>query len=134
MDDAPHPSGAVARRRGAGHPANAAELCVTVISILRLRAREGADLAAAYAQIEIFEHSRRSGGFLGGRLLRELDGGGYLVMAEWEDVAAYQGWLDNPMRREVNTGLEPLLLDDVASGELFEEVCSAPGRGGDGDA
>jgi heme-degrading monooxygenase HmoA len=105
-----------------------------VISILRLRAREGADLAAAYAQIDVFEHSRRSGGFLGGRLLRALDGGGYLVMAEWEDVEAYQGWLDNPMRPEVNTRLEPLLLDDVVSGELFEEVCSAPGRGGDGDA
>jgi heme-degrading monooxygenase HmoA len=95
---------------------------VTVISVLHLRARAGADLAAAFAQFEIFECSRQSGGFLGGRLLRALDGGGYLVVAEWEDAKAYQGWLANPVRADVNAQLEPLLLDDVASGELFEQV------------
>jgi heme-degrading monooxygenase HmoA len=95
---------------------------VTVISVLHLRARAGADLAAAFAELGIFEHSRQSGGFLGGRLLRALDGDGYLVVAEWEDAKAYQGWLDNPVRADVGAQLEPLLTDDVASGELFEEV------------
>ena len=78
----------------------AAEAGVTVVSVLHLPARAGADLAAAFAELEIFEHSRQSGGFLGGRLLRALDGGGYLVVAEWEDAKAYQGWLDNPMRAD----------------------------------
>jgi heme-degrading monooxygenase HmoA len=100
----------------------AAEACVTVISVLHLRARAGVDLASAFAEFEIFEHSRQSGGFLGGRLLRALDGGGYLVVAEWEDAKAYQGWLDNPVRADVGAQLEPLLTEDVASGELFEEV------------
>ena len=95
---------------------------MTVVSVLRLHARDGADLAAAFAQLEIFEHSRRSGGFLGGRLLRPVEGGGYLVVAEWEDAEAYRAWLDNPKRVELGTRLEPLLTDDVASGELFEEV------------
>ena len=81
---------------------------MTVISVLQLRARAGADLAAAFAQFEIFEHSRQSGGFLGGRLLRALDGDGYLVVAEWEDAKAYQGWLDNPERADVGAHLEPL--------------------------
>jgi heme-degrading monooxygenase HmoA len=100
----------------------AAEACVTIVSVLRLPARAGADLAAAFEELEIFEHSRRSGGFLGGRLLRSLDGGGYLVVAEWEDAQAYQSWLDNPMRAEVGAQLEPLLTDEVTPGELFEEV------------
>ena len=95
---------------------------MTIVSVLRLPARAGADLAAAFAELEIFEHSRRSGGFLGGRLLRSLEVDGYLVVAEWEDAEAYQGWLDNPVRADVGAQLEPLLTDDVASGELFEEV------------
>jgi heme-degrading monooxygenase HmoA len=99
-----------------------AEAGVSVVSVLRLHARDGADLAAAFAQLEIFEHSRRSGGFLGGRLLRPVEGGGYLVVAEWEDAEAYRAWLDSPKRVELGTRLEPLLTDDVASGELFEEV------------
>jgi heme-degrading monooxygenase HmoA len=99
-----------------------AEAGVSVVSVLRLHARDGADLAAAFAQLEIFEHSRRSGGFLGGRLLRPVEGGGYLVVAEWEDAEAYRAWLDSPKRVELGTRLEPLLPDDVVPGALFKEV------------
>jgi heme-degrading monooxygenase HmoA len=95
---------------------------VTVVSVLRLRARAGADLSAAFADLEIFEHSRRSGGFLGGRLLRPVEAGPYLVLAEWEDAKAYRDWLDNPIRAELGTQLEPLLAGEVTPGELFEEV------------
>jgi heme-degrading monooxygenase HmoA len=95
---------------------------MTVVSVLRLSARPGADLPAAYDELEIFEQSRRSGGFLGGRLLRAIDGDGYLVIAEWEDAAAYQAWLDNPIRSELGAQLGPLLADDVTPGEVFEEV------------
>jgi quinol monooxygenase YgiN len=95
---------------------------MTVVSVLRLSARPGADLPAAFANLEIFEHSRRSGGFLGGRLLRAVDGDGFLVIAEWSDVAAYQGWLDNPIRSELGAQLDPLLTDDVTPGKVFEEA------------
>jgi heme-degrading monooxygenase HmoA len=95
---------------------------VTVVSVLRLAARQGADLPRAFAELEIFEHSRRSGGFLGGRLLRAVDGDGVLVLAEWDDAAAYQGWLDNPIRSELGAQLGPLLTDDVTPGEVFEEI------------
>ena len=95
---------------------------MTVLSVLRLHARDGVDLAAAFAELEVFEHSRRSGGFLGGRLLRPVEEGGYLVLAEWEDAQAYRAWLDSPARAELGAQLEPMLTDDVASGELFEEV------------
>ena len=95
---------------------------MTVVSVLRLRARAGVDLSAAFAELEIFEHSRRSGGFLGGRLLRPVEAGPYVVLAEWEDAKAYRVWLDNPIRAELGTQLEPLLAGDVTPGELFEEV------------
>jgi heme-degrading monooxygenase HmoA len=95
---------------------------MTVVSVLRLPARQGADLPTAFAELEIFEHSRRSGGFLGGRLLRAVEGDGFLVLAEWEDAAAYQGWLDNPVRSELGAQLEPLLTNDVMPGEVFEEM------------
>ena len=39
---------------------------MTVVSVLRLAARCGADVPTAFAELEIFEHSRRSGGFRGG--------------------------------------------------------------------
>jgi heme-degrading monooxygenase HmoA len=95
---------------------------VTVVSLLRMTARQGADLPAAFEALEIFEHSRQSGGFRGGRLLREVGGERFIVVAEWDDPSAYQGWLDNPIRDELGAQLEPLLTDDVASGEIFEEV------------
>jgi heme-degrading monooxygenase HmoA len=95
---------------------------MTVVSVLRLSARPGADLAAAYAELGIFELSRLSGGFLGGRLLRAMDGDRYLVIAEWVDAEAYQAWLDNPIRSELGAQLGPLLTDDVTPGEVFKEV------------
>jgi heme-degrading monooxygenase HmoA len=95
---------------------------MTVTSVLRLRTRPGVDLGAAFAELEVFEHSRRTGGFLGGRLLRPLEGEDHLVIAEWEDAAAYQGWLDSEARVAVGQRLEPLMADEVHSGELFQDV------------
>lgn len=98
---------------------------MTVVSVLRLRPRPGAgaELEEAFARLEIFEHSRRSGGFHGGRLLRPLGSDdAYVVVAEWETAADYQGWLDNPVRVELGAQLESLLTDDVAPGLLYEEV------------
>ena len=98
---------------------------MTFVSVLRLvpRAGRAADFERTFVELRVFEHSRRSGGFLGGRLLRPLaDGEPFVVVAEWESSEAYQGWLDNPVRAELGERLEPLLEDDVASGQLYEEV------------
>jgi heme-degrading monooxygenase HmoA len=95
-----------------------------VVSVLPIAAKPGAEdeLARAFAEHEVFEHSRRSGGFVAGRLLRPLaDGEPFLVIAEWDSPESYQGWLDNPVRAQLATALEPLLIEDVASGGLYEE-------------
>jgi heme-degrading monooxygenase HmoA len=96
---------------------------VTVVSVLQLHVRPGSEdaLVAVFAELEIFRHSEESGGFLGGRLLRSLGGGPFLVVAEWESEDAYRGWLENPVREELGAHIEPLLSGEVQAGELYEE-------------
>jgi heme-degrading monooxygenase HmoA len=96
---------------------------MTVISVLRLPVRPGkeSELVSAFAELRIFERSRESGGFLGGRLLCPIGGGPLLVVAEWESASDYQGWLDNPAREELGGRLEHLVAESVEAGELYEE-------------
>ena len=98
---------------------------MTVVSVLRLPVRAGAAaaLADAFDDLDVFGHSARSGGFLGGRFLRPLDEQApVVVIAEWETPESYRAWLDNPVREELRERLEPLLAGDVVSGDLYEEV------------
>jgi heme-degrading monooxygenase HmoA len=98
---------------------------VSVVSVLRFRACEGAadELARRFAELEIFERARESGGFIGGRLLRrDGDGSEFSVIADWQTREDYQAWLDNPVRAETGAQLEPLLADEVTAGELYEVV------------
>ena len=96
---------------------------MTVVSVLRLPSGPEARtrLCVPSPELEIFRHSRESGGFLGGRLLRPRDGGTFLVIAEWESDDAYRRWLDNPVREELGAHLEPLLAGDIQPGELYED-------------
>ena len=98
---------------------------MTVVSFLRVPVRAGAedDFIRTFAELGIFEHSRQSGGFRGGRLLQPLAAGEtFLVVAEWDDANADQRWLDNPVREDLRGGLEPLVVGEVAGGALYEEV------------
>jgi len=98
---------------------------LTVVSVLRLPVRADAvdELARAFVELDVFGHSRRSGGFVGGRFLRPLaPGAPAVVIAEWESADDYQAWLDNPVRAELSTGIAPLLDGEVTAGELYEEV------------
>ncbi|HEY1316380.1 MAG TPA: antibiotic biosynthesis monooxygenase family protein [Gaiella sp.] len=96
---------------------------MTVVSLLRLPVRAGSEdaLVQAFATLEIFGHSARSGGFVGGRLLRPREGGPFVVIAEWESDDAYRGWLENPVRKELAAHIEPLLTGVVEAGQLFED-------------
>jgi heme-degrading monooxygenase HmoA len=95
----------------------------SVLSVLQITVKPGADLAGAFADLEVFEHSRRSGGFRGGRLLRPLaDGAPYLVVAQWDGPDDYLRWLDSPVRAAIGKQLERLLDGEAATGRLFEEL------------
>jgi heme-degrading monooxygenase HmoA len=103
----------------------AAEADVTIVSVLPIAVREGAedDVVRVFGELGIFERSRQSGGFRSGRLLRPLAAGEpFLVVAEWEDASAYRRWLANPAREELRADLEPLLGGEVAGGALYEEA------------
>lgn len=90
---------------------------------LPVRAGEEESIARLYDELEIFELSRRSGGFLGGRLLRPLGAGEpFLVIAEWVGPEDYQRWLDNPIRAELGGRIAPLLDGEVAAGTVYTEA------------
>jgi heme-degrading monooxygenase HmoA len=96
-----------------------------VVSVLQLAVKPGSEdeLVRAFEEQDVFGHSRRSGGFLGGRLLRPLaPGDPVVVIAEWENAESYQGWLDNPIRSELSAAIAPLLAQQVVPGRLYEEV------------
>jgi heme-degrading monooxygenase HmoA len=96
-----------------------------IVSVLPIAVKPGAEdaFARTFSELGVFEHSYASGGFLGGRLLRPLAAGEpFLVIAEWESRDAYQAWLDNPVRDELSTGLEPLLADHVGHGGFYEDA------------
>jgi len=112
-----------------------------VVSVLTLRVLPGSEpaLIGFYAEQEVFEHARRSGGFRHGRLLAPREAGTpFLVIAEWDDAAAYERWLENPVREELGRGLAPLLAEEPARGQLYEQVGlwgdSSPGPRGPGRA
>lgn len=97
---------------------------MSVVSVLRVPVRAGAEerLADAYSSLGIFELARESGGFRGGRLLGPVTAGeSFLVVAEWDDAAAYQRWLDSPVRAGLATHLEPLIEGPLEVG-VYEEV------------
>jgi heme-degrading monooxygenase HmoA len=87
------------------------------------------ELARAFDELDVFGHSARSGGFVGGRFLRPLaEGGSVVVIAEWETPESYEGWLANPARDALRERLAPLLANEVGAGQLYEEV-SMRGQG-----
>jgi heme-degrading monooxygenase HmoA len=100
---------------------------MSIVSVLRIRVAPGSEdaLAEAYRSLDIFELARASGGFRAGRLLRPVAAGDpFLVVAEWDDAAAYERWLQNPVRAELGTRLEPLLAGPL-DGAVYAEVVSA---------
>ena len=98
---------------------------MAVVSVLTLPVRAGAEeaIARVYDEAKIFEHSRRSGGFRGGRLLRPLRAGDpFLVIAEWETKDDYQRWLDNPVRKTIGAQIAPHLDGEVPAGSIYEDA------------
>jgi len=96
-----------------------------VVSVLELRVLAGCeqDVISFYREHEVFEQARRSGGFRSGRLLEPREQGApFLVLAEWVDAEAYQGWLDNPVREELGRGLSPFLESAPPRGGIYQQV------------
>ena len=76
------------------------------------------EFVATFARLRVFASSDEGGGFRGARLLRPVGEGDttFVVVAEWDSAAAYQGWLDNPVRETLGSELEPFVAGEVRGG------------------
>jgi heme-degrading monooxygenase HmoA len=95
-----------------------------VVSVLELHVLPGSEQAVvrAYDELGVFERARSSGGFRSGRLPEPSEPARpMLVIAEWDDAAAYERWLTSPVREQLGSQLEPMLADEPAAGGIFFE-------------
>jgi heme-degrading monooxygenase HmoA len=108
-------------------------------SVLTLRAKRGRSQALEdfYREHGIIERALRFPGCHDVVLLRSTDGGAdtHLVVADWDDSAAYAAWLADPWRVGNSSALADLLDIDAEAdagapvvGRLYEPVIfdSAP--------
>lgn len=101
-----------------------------VHSVLRIPVRGDAanEFADTFRRLRVFEHAGRQPGFRAARLLRPIaEGEPFVVLAEWDSLEAYDGWLENPVREQLAVELEPLLAGDMA-GEVYRVAYAAEGR------
>lgn len=104
-----------------------------VTSVLTLTARAGRSgaLEDLYAQRGVLERAARFPGCRGATLLRSTDDGPatHLVIADWDDAAAYAGWVADPWRATVAeelSGLLELSPGSAVVAGLYEAVASPP--------
>jgi quinol monooxygenase YgiN len=90
-------------------------------TVLQLRATPGqaAEVVRVFHEQKILEHSRAMPGCQGVEIFRSLDDADLsVVFADWDDVAAYEGWLAYPLRPAMTDALRPLLAE-AASGQII---------------
>jgi len=75
-----------------------------------------------FARLEVLETSSFQAGYRGGQLHVDLDDPDTAVVtAQWDSRAAYQGWLENPVRETIGDQLEEFLAQEP-SGHVYELV------------
>ena len=80
------------------------------------------EFVAGFRRLEVLRRASRQPGFRRSQLHVPVDGSDeVLVTADWDSPAAYQGWLDNPVRAEIQAELGPLLAAEPVP-RVFEVV------------
>jgi heme-degrading monooxygenase HmoA len=71
------------------------------------------DFVTAFRRLRVLRRASSQPGFRRGQLHVRTDGTDeVLVTADWDSPRAYQGWLDNPVRAEIQFELGPFLAVD----------------------
>ena len=71
------------------------------------------EFVAAFMRIGVLRRASMQPGFRRSQLHVPVDGSDeVLVTADWDSPEAYQGWLENPVRAEIQAVLGPLLAAD----------------------
>jgi quinol monooxygenase YgiN len=80
-----------------------------------------------FLRIEVLQQSSFQAGYLGGQLHFDVDDPEIaMVTAQWESPAAYQGWLDNPVRETIGEQLEPFFAEDPTGRVVKSVIDIAP--------
>ena len=83
------------------------------------------EFVAAFMRIGVLRRASKQAGFRRSQLQVSADGRDeVLVTADWDSPEAYEGWLDNPVRAEIQAELGPLLEADPVPRvfEVLEDV------------
>jgi heme-degrading monooxygenase HmoA len=71
------------------------------------------EFVAGFARLEVLRRAGSQPGFRRAQLHLRVDGADEaLVIADWDSLEAYRGWLDNPVRAQIQAELGPLLAAD----------------------
>lgn len=99
-----------------------------IVSVLLLPVRAGSeeDVVRFYESRRVFALAAQVGGFRSGTLLQpSRPGEPFLVVAEWDDAAAYDRWLAAPTRAELSDDLVAM-LEGEPSGSVYDVVNRVP--------
>lgn len=81
--------------------------------LLRARPGDGAEIVRRYRELGVFDRVALEPGFRSATLQASADDPDeLLVIAHWDSLEAYDGWLASPIRAELSQQLEPLLAGE----------------------
>ena len=92
------------------------------VLVFRLLPGRRDEFVAGMRRLEVLRRASRQPGFRGSQLHVSVDDPDEaLVTADWDSPDAYQGWLDNPVRAEIQAELGPLLAEEPVP-RIYEVV------------
>ena len=96
-----------------------------IVTVLFLHVREGREeeFASAFRDNDVLKQARDECGMLFAQLLRPATPGApFIALAHWPDAAAYDCWIESPVRDQLNELLGDLLSDEPVTGDLYTPV------------
>jgi quinol monooxygenase YgiN len=93
--------------------------------MLALRAKPGRrdEVVALFERLEVLREAGAVSGFVSAELqIAADDADDLLVTATWESAAAYDAWLDSPVRERMRPALEELLAESPAAGRVYDII------------
>jgi len=93
------------------------------VSILRIPVVPGAEeeFARAFAEIGVFDYCVRHPGFRSGRVLQPAASGEpFVVIAEWDRPVAYDGWLEDPVRGQLQAAVSEYVSGEITGAVYFD--------------
>jgi heme-degrading monooxygenase HmoA len=93
------------------------------LAVVAAKPGRGDEVVALFARMGVLREASAVPGFVGAELQTAADGSDeLLVTATWESAAAYDRWLESPVREQMRPALEQLLSERPAAGRVYDVV------------